>query len=158
MRQLGTAAFEISHARGKSGEKPQVRRVSLRRHRDAPLSGKPLSMMTAMQAFGWCHQYSIADLLIARDMGCELFTPGLDASRFAPVVRFRQSFHLGIQMHIQPHYGTAVYFPRNAGPSNGVKNQYTGQCSSAMASKPIESAIVLLFIRNWSYSAVRPRV
>jgi hypothetical protein len=57
-------------------------------------------MMTAVQAFGWCHQYSIADLLIARDMGCELITSGLDASRFAPVIRFGQSFHLGIHAHI----------------------------------------------------------
>ena len=82
---------------------------SLHRHRDAALSGKLLRMITAMQAFGWCHQYSIADLLIARDMGCEVFTSGLDASRFAPVIRFAQSFHLGIHAHIQPHYGMAMY-------------------------------------------------
>jgi hypothetical protein len=67
-------------------------------------------MMKAMQAFGWCHQYSIAYLLIARDMGCELFTSGLDAARFAPAVRFAQFFHLGIHAHIQPDYGTAMYF------------------------------------------------
>jgi hypothetical protein len=85
-----------------------VNERSLRRHRDPSLSGKLLRMMTAMQAFGWCHQYSIADLLIARDMGCELFTSGLDASRFAPAVRFGQSFHLGIHAHIQPHYGMAI--------------------------------------------------
>ena len=66
-------------------------------------------MMTAKQAFGWCRQYSIADLLIARDIGCELFTSGLDTSRFASVVRFRQSFHPGIHEHIQPHYGMAMY-------------------------------------------------
>src|SRR5215831_4180410 len=65
-------------------------------------------MMTAMQAFGWCHQYSIAHLLLARDVGCELFTSGLDASRFTPVVRFGQSLHLGIHAHVQPHYGTAT--------------------------------------------------
>src|SRR5215471_20308606 len=77
-----------------------VNERSLRRHRDAALSGKLLRMMTAVQAFGWCHQYSIADLLIARDMVCELIASGLDASRFAPVVRFGQSFHLGIHAHI----------------------------------------------------------
>ena len=81
----------------------------LRRHRDTALSGKLLRMMTAMQAFGGRHQYSIVDPLIARDMGCKLFTSGLDASRFAPVVRFWQSFHLGIHPHIQPHYGMAKY-------------------------------------------------
>src|SRR5215475_16134000 len=48
-------------------------------------------------------------LLIAYDMGCELITSGLDASRFAPVVRFGQSFHLGIHAHIQHHYGMAMY-------------------------------------------------
>jgi hypothetical protein len=33
---------------------------------DAAVCGKPFRMITAMQAFGWCHQYSIGYLLIAR--------------------------------------------------------------------------------------------
>jgi hypothetical protein len=67
-------------------------------------------MITAMQAFGWRHQYSISYLLIARDMGCELFTSWFHASRFAPSVRFRQSYQPGIHAHIQPHYGTALHY------------------------------------------------
>jgi hypothetical protein len=67
-------------------------------------------MMATMQAFGWFHQHSIAELLIAHDMSCELFTSGLVASRLTPVVRFGQSFHLGIHPHIRPYYGMAMYF------------------------------------------------
>jgi hypothetical protein len=65
-------------------------------------------MTTAVQAFSRFHQHSIAKLLIAHGMSCELFASGLVASRFAPVVRFGQSFHLGIHAHIRPHYGMAM--------------------------------------------------
>jgi hypothetical protein len=84
-------------------------REILRGHWDAALCGKPFRMITAMQALGWCHQNSIGHLLIARDMGCELFTSRLHASRFASLVRFCQSYKPGIQAHIQPHYGTAIH-------------------------------------------------
>jgi hypothetical protein len=44
-----------------------VNERSLRRHWDAAFCGKLFRMITAMQAFGWRHQYSIGYLLIARD-------------------------------------------------------------------------------------------
>jgi hypothetical protein len=63
--------------------------TSLRWHWDAALSGKPLRMLPATQALRRCRQYPITEVLIAHDMRRELFTSGLGASRFVPVVRFR---------------------------------------------------------------------
>jgi hypothetical protein len=66
-------------------------------------------MITAKQAVGWRRQYSIGYLLIARDMGCKLFTSWLGASSFASLVRFRQSDQPGIHAHIQHDYDTAMH-------------------------------------------------
>jgi len=51
-------------------------------------SGKPFRVLTAIQALSRRHQYAITELLIAHEVGREVFTSGLDASRLVPMVRF----------------------------------------------------------------------
>ena len=56
---------------GRLGLPRSCRESSLRRHRYAVVSGKLPRMMTAIQAFGGCHQEPIAYLLIGRNMSCQ---------------------------------------------------------------------------------------